>query len=187
MKAAAQFRHRLAWCITMLALVAMPCIAQNHRNEPAPRPSGQEPGRSRPSRPEFRQQQPRYSRPQSQPRYQSRPERGYQPPRYQSRPERGYQPQPRGYQSRGPQNYGGPQRNFPPPSQRNFQAQQQPRYNVPRPYQPPAQGHHSGQWLNRYRDQPLDQQRRALENDPTFRRLPPARQQQLEQRLQHFD
>lgn len=26
-----------------------------------------------------------------------------------------------------------------------------------------------------------------LENDPTFRRLPPYRQQQLEQRLQHFD
>ena len=58
---------------------------------------------------------------------------------------------------------------------------------MPRPYQPPAQGHHSGQWLNRYRDQPLDQQRRALENDPTFRRLPRTRQQELEQRLQRFD
>ena len=28
MKAAAQFRHRLAWCITMLALTAVPCFAQ---------------------------------------------------------------------------------------------------------------------------------------------------------------
>jgi hypothetical protein len=34
---------------------------------------------------------------------------------------------------------------------------------------------------------PPDQQRRALEGDPTFRRLPRQRQQQLEQRLQHFD
>jgi Protein of unknown function (DUF3106) len=71
----------------------------------------------------------------------------------------------------------------------------QPRYQgeapspspVPRPYRPPIEGRHSGQWLYQHREQPLDQQRRALENDPTFRRLPPQRQQQLEQRLQHFD
>src|SRR6266404_5845768 len=57
----------------------------------------------------------------------------------------------------------------------------------PRPYQPPAGGHHSGQWLDQHRTQPLDQQRRALQNDPQFRRLPPDRQQKFEQRLQHFD
>jgi len=51
----------------------------------------------------------------------------------------------------------------------------------------PEQGHHSGQWLNQHLKQPLDQQKRALENDPTFRRLPPQRQQQLEDRLQRFD
>jgi len=56
-----------------------------------------------------------------------------------------------------------------------------------RPYQVPTEGHHSGQWLNQHRQQPLDQQKRALENDPAFRRLPPQRQQQLEQRLQHFN
>jgi len=33
----------------------------------------------------------------------------------------------------------------------------------------------------------LDQQRRALERDPQFRRLPPQRQQQLEQGLQRFN
>jgi len=57
----------------------------------------------------------------------------------------------------------------------------------PRPYQPPAEGHHSGQWLNQHREQPLDQQRRALQSDPQFRRLPADRQQKFEQRLQHFD
>jgi hypothetical protein len=56
-----------------------------------------------------------------------------------------------------------------------------------RPYQPPNQGHHSGQWLNHYRGLPPDQQRRALESDPQFRRLPSGRQQQLEQRLQRFN
>jgi hypothetical protein len=56
-----------------------------------------------------------------------------------------------------------------------------------RPYQPPAEGHHSGQWLNQHRDQPLEQQRQALQNDRDFRRLPPDRQQKFEQRLQRFD
>jgi Protein of unknown function (DUF3106) len=54
-------------------------------------------------------------------------------------------------------------------------------------YRPPTQGHHFGQWLNQHRDQPLEQQRRDLENDPQFRRLPPQRQQQYVQRLQHFN
>src|SRR5579872_520144 len=152
MKVAAQIRHRLASCITMLALAAVPCFAQNHRNDSRPRPSRQEPSRS----------QPRPSRPQFQPRYQSRPERDYSAPR--------------NYQSRPPQNYGSrPRGNYPPPPRQNYQAPPRnyppaPRYDVPRPYQPPAQGHHSGQWLNRYRGAPLEQQRRVLENDPTFRR-----------------
>src|SRR5207245_8613693 len=58
---------------------------------------------------------------------------------------------------------------------------------VPRPYQPPAEGHHSGQWLNQHREQPLDQQKRALQSDPQFKRLPTDRQQKFEQRLQRFD
>src|SRR5437879_10852187 len=53
------------------------------------------------------------------------------------------------------------------------QSQPQPRYEAPRPsYQPPSQGHHSGQWLNQHREQPLDQQKRDLQSDPQFRKLP---------------
>jgi Protein of unknown function (DUF3106) len=65
-----------------------------------------------------------------------------------------------------------------------FQPAPRPQY---RPYQPPTQGHHSGQWLNQQRERPLDQQRRALENDPAFRRLPRESQQKYEQRLQRFN
>lgn len=56
-----------------------------------------------------------------------------------------------------------------------------------RPYQPPSQGNYSGQWLNQHRAQPLDQQKRALQNDPAFRRLPRETQREYEQRLQHFN
>jgi hypothetical protein len=48
------------------------------------------------------------------------------------------------------------------------------------------QGGHAGQWLRRYKDMSPEQQRRALESDPQFRRLPPGRQEELRQRLQHF-
>jgi hypothetical protein len=79
----------------------------------------------------------------------------------------------------------------PPDFQRREpQFQQRPQAGPPReyrPYQPPNQGHHSGQWLNQHRGMPLDQQRRALENDPAFRRLPQERQQEYEQRLQRFN
>jgi hypothetical protein len=52
----------------------------------------------------------------------------------------------------------------------------------------PAQNQpgHAGNWLRRYKDLPPAQQRRALENDPQFRRLPPPQQARLLQRLQHF-
>jgi len=54
-------------------------------------------------------------------------------------------------------------------------------------FQPPSQGHHSGQWLNQQRQKPVDQQRRALESDPAFRRLPRETQREYEQRLQRFN
>lgn len=54
-----------------------------------------------------------------------------------------------------------------------------------RPGQRAQQGH-AGDWLRRYKDLPANEQRRALENDPEFRRLPPWRQQELRQRLNHF-
>jgi len=68
-----------------------------------------------------------------------------------------------------------------------FQPAPQPPQREYRPYQPPAQGHHSGQWLNRQRDLPPDQRKRALESDPAFRRLPRENQQKYEQRLQRFN
>lgn len=74
--------------------------------------------------------------------------------------------------------------------QERSESRPQPRNEAPRPprqYQPPAEGHHSGQWLNQHRSESLDQQRRALQNDRDFRRLPPERQQKFEQRLQRFD
>jgi len=66
----------------------------------------------------------------------------------------------------------------------NFQPAPQPRY---RPFQPPAQGHHSGQWLNRQREMAPQQRKQTLENDPAFRRLPRETQRQYEQRLQRFN
>lgn len=88
------------------------------------------------------------------------------------------------------------QHSAPPPSRAERPAPHPPARTASRPaspprdsrsYQPPRQGHHSGQWLNQHRDQSLDQQRHALEHDPQFRRLPAQRQQQLEQGLQRFN
>jgi hypothetical protein len=45
---------------------------------------------------------------------------------------------------------------------------------------------HAGNWLRRYKDLPPAQQRRALENDPQFRRLSPQQQARLLDRLHHF-
>jgi hypothetical protein len=63
----------------------------------------------------------------------------------------------------------------------------------------PAQGHpaaqnqnrphpqgHAGDWLRHYQGMSPGERERALQNDPGFRRLPPARQQMLRQRLEHF-
>ncbi len=66
---------------------------------------------------------------------------------------------------------------------------QKDRPNPSSPYQArPAQNQpgHAGNWLRRYKDLPPAQQRRALENDPQFRRLPPQQQARLQKRLQHF-
>lgn len=84
-----------------------------------------------------------------------------------------------------------------PPQQQRHQAPPPPAPRTPAPNQQsdhtlnqqpnhPMQGGHAGDWLRRYKDMPPDEQERALQNDPAFRRLPPERQQQLRQRLQHF-
>ncbi len=61
----------------------------------------------------------------------------------------------------------------------------------PQQAHPQAQVHaqpqgHAGDWLRHYKDLPPAEQERELQRDPTFRRLPPARQQLLRQRLRHF-
>ncbi|MDW5266257.1 MULTISPECIES: DUF3106 domain-containing protein [Acidobacteriaceae] len=42
---------------------------------------------------------------------------------------------------------------------------------------------HLEQWMNRHSNMPLDQQQRALDNEPGFRQLPPQTQQHLRNRL----
>src|SRR5277367_4406062 len=83
----------------------------------------------------------------------------------------------------------------PPPSQRHdqdgqwhkFQKEGSPGGSRPDQAHPPHnQPGHAGNWLRHYKDMPPAQQRRALENDPQFRKLPPQRQAQLQKRLQHF-
>jgi len=55
---------------------------------------------------------------------------------------------------------------------------------VPRP--PKAQqGGHSGQWLRQHNNP--EQQRKALQNDPQFRSLPPQQKQRLQNQLDRFN
>src|SRR4051812_3803998 len=44
-----------------------------------------------------------------------------------------------------------------------------------------------GDWLKKFKDLPPDQQKAALENDPTFKKLPPERQEKLRQQLAQFN
>src|SRR5258706_3041463 len=68
-----------------------------------------------------------------------------------------------------------------------FQREGPPNPNRPNEgHRPQNQPGHAGNWLRRYKDVPPAQQRRALENDSQFRRLPPPQQMQLRNRLQHF-
>ncbi len=69
----------------------------------------------------------------------------------------------------------------------HFQKEGQPNPSRPNGARPPQnQPGHAGNWLRRYKDLPPAQQRRALENDPQFRRLPQQQQARLRNRLQHF-
>ncbi len=52
---------------------------------------------------------------------------------------------------------------------------------------PNAQNHKLGDWLATHKDLPLDQQEKALENDPAFKRLTPDRQSALKERLRKFN
>jgi hypothetical protein len=69
----------------------------------------------------------------------------------------------------------------------HFQKEDRPGPSRPNQFHPPQnQPGHAGNWLRRYKDHSPAQQRRALENDPQFRRLPPQQQARLQNRLQHF-
>src|SRR6201993_2002316 len=61
-----------------------------------------------------------------------------------------------------------------------------PRAEIGRPHDEWPERGHAGDWLRRYKDLPPEEQERALQNDPAFRRLPPMQQERLRQRLQHF-
>jgi len=65
-------------------------------------------------------------------------------------------------------------------------ASQQPHNQPPRSQPPRNQPGHAGNWLRNYKDRSPDQQRRALQNDPQFRKLPAQRQTQLQNRLRNF-
>jgi hypothetical protein len=44
-----------------------------------------------------------------------------------------------------------------------------------------------GEWLESHKNLPLDQQEKALENDPNFKKMAPARQNALRERLRKFN
>lgn len=89
--------------------------------------------------------------------------------------------------------YQAPRQQTAPRQQQSPRQQPAPRQQGPRQQPPnrqqqvnPQPRGHAGDWLRRYKDLPPQEQERELQNDPGFRRLPPERQQQLRQRLQHF-
>lgn len=90
---------------------------------------------------------------------------------------------------RPPERQNRPNQNRPNGSSRPNNQDRSNNQAVPRPprNETPAQGHHAGQWLRRYQGVPFDQQKKALESDPAFRRLPAERQERLQQRLQRFN
>lgn len=49
------------------------------------------------------------------------------------------------------------------------------------------QRQHLGDWIKEHRNQPPQEQRKALQSDPSFQKLPPEKQQQLEKRLEKFN
>jgi hypothetical protein len=62
-----------------------------------------------------------------------------------------------------------------------------PQQHVSRPQATaPQQRGHAGDWLRRYKDLPPDEQERALQSDPAFRRLTPQQQQHRLQQLREF-
>lgn len=148
-----------AACISVMLLLAVsPLLAQHDRGR----------GQSAPPPRQERRESPRPPRNESRPQYRNEaPRQERNVPRNESRPE---------FRNQAPR----PERNVP------SNEAPQPRRDYMN-YAPPSQGHHSGQWLERHRQQPIDQQQRALQRDPSFQRLPRETQQEYERRLQRFN
>jgi|SRR6266496_186030 len=153
----AQIRQWGIWASLMLVLIALPSFAQKRQDQQRSAPR---PSQER--RPE--------------PRRESRPPSNREAPRREAQAPR---PDIRRSDNRSERR---DMRTAP-----QFQPAPQPPQHEYRSYQPPTQGHHSGQWLNRQRELPPDQRKRVLESDPGFRRLPRESQQKYEQRLQRFN
>ena len=61
-----------------------------------------------------------------------------------------------------------------------------PQTQAPRNH-PPGQGYRAGTWIRAHRNLTPDQQEKALENDPGFKKLPPERQAELKNNLRRFN
>jgi hypothetical protein len=71
----------------------------------------------------------------------------------------------------------------------HVQSQQEkphPQQRTPQVHPPLNQPGHAGNWLRHYKDMSPAQQRRILESDPLFRRLPPQQQIRLQNQLLRF-
>src|SRR5260370_38294639 len=84
-------------------------------------------------------------------------------------------------QSRHPQPQRSPQSHSQQPRP---QANQRPPQREARP--PQNQPGHAGKWIRRYKDLPPDQRSPQLENELQFRKLPPERQDRLQNKLHNF-
>lgn len=73
------------------------------------------------------------------------------------------------------------------PAHARPQNQQQHRQAQSAPNGQRGQAPHMGDWLRSNQGKSFAQQKQSLENDPDFKKLPPERQQQLQQRLQKFN
>jgi Protein of unknown function (DUF3106) len=78
------------------------------------------------------------------------------------------------------------ERRFPSPARRIvFQATPSKNSNQKARANHPVQ--RLGEWLESHKNLPLDQQEKALENDPNFKKMAPARQNALRDRLRKFN
>ena len=78
------------------------------------------------------------------------------------------------------------ERRFPSPARRIvFQATPSKNSNQKARANHPVQ--RLGEWLESHKNLPLDQQEKALENDPNFKKMAPTRQNALRDRLRKFN